>query len=69
MTIRREMGFCYNCDEKFVPRYRRKQHHLFLLDTENFVEEVGINLIDIENEVIDEVQTLSVHALSGMTGP
>lgn len=60
IAIRREKGLSYNCGEKFVLGLRCKQQQFIFLDMEDFVEEeVGMTLIETENEVIDEMQTIS----------
>lgn len=70
ITIRKEKEFCYNCGEKFVLGHWSKRQQFILIDMEDFVEEeVGTTLIEPKNEVIDEVQTISVMHSREWPGP
>jgi hypothetical protein len=35
-------GLCYNCDDKYFPSHKCKEHKLFMAISEDFSDEYGV---------------------------
>ncbi|XP_038982040.1 uncharacterized protein LOC103710315 isoform X1 [Phoenix dactylifera] len=74
MQQRRERGLCFKCNDKFTSGHRCKtpQVHLIEADREEDAEGVGDGELDLHGEGQTEEgaqPVISLHALSGWTGP
>jgi hypothetical protein len=85
MADRQRRGLYYNCDEKYAPSHRCKEHKLFQIDmtTQDLIKDINIVetpelqfedtntqiQADIEPPFSHEEPLISLHALSGISTP
>lgn len=71
MQKRREMGLCYNCDEKYVPGHLCKKQQIYMLKVGDEIEDENIEAEILEEEELDYSEEIpsgmeiSMRALNG----
>lgn len=77
MSLRREKGLCFNCDEKFSPGHKGASNFFVLIMEEDEPQETNTILNPCESELLIEPEPdptlnqaqISFHALSGHLAP